>query len=208
VNNRWLADDENELRRVVSTAHRCGMLVAVYFNGLKMDRFAILPEAKRLRKKYGIDGIYLDGLLNRTDGGPLDAYMTARELRLLFGDSGWLNFHNTHKGYFAPFVQSYMDFVTTGEHLKFNRWISTTYNISNAISGHWPEIPAYWPDPAKNIGDGRTYLKEIVDQSIKYHGRVLLLDGKSGQWRFWRLAFRDEEMSFMKSYYLPLLQDH
>jgi len=25
-----------------------------------------------------------------------------------------------------------MDFITTTEHLNFNRWISTTYNISNA----------------------------------------------------------------------------
>jgi hypothetical protein len=205
VNNRWIADDEKELRRVITTAHDYGMLVAVYFNGLKMDRHSILPEALRLKRKYNIDGIYLDGLLNRSNQGPLDAYLTARELRKLFGDDGWINFHNTHKGYFAPFIQSYMDFITTGEHNKFNRWISTTYNISNSIGGHWPEIPYYWPDTRKNIENAITYLRKIVDSSLKYNNRVLFLVGKQGQWRYWRLYFTPQEIEFMKDYYLKNL---
>lgn len=143
VNNKWIADDEKELKRVVATAHACGMLIAVYFNGLKMDGSSILPEALRLKKKYNIDGIYLDGLLNNSNQGPLDAYLIARKLRILFGDDGWINFHNTHKGYFFPFIQTYMDFVTTSEHRKFDKWMSTTFNISNAIGGYWPEIPSF-----------------------------------------------------------------
>lgn len=202
VNNRWIADDEKELKRVVTTAHAYGMLVAVYFNGLKMDRHSILPEALRLKNKYNIDGIYLDGLLSNSNRGPLDAYLTARELRKLFGDNGWINYHNTHKGYFAPFVQTYMDFITTGEHNKFDRYTSTTFNISNAIGGYWPEIPFFWLSDNKNIKDARSYLKDLVDISLKYHNRLLFLTGEQGQWRFWRLYFTPSEMRFMKDYYL------
>jgi hypothetical protein len=202
VNNRWIADDEKELKRVVTTAHANGMLVAVYFNGLKMDCHSILPEALRLKNKYNIDGIYLDGLLNCSNRGPLDAYLTARELRKLFGDDGWINYHNTHKGYFSPFIQTYMDFVTTGEHNKFDRYTSTTFNISNAIGGYWPEIPFFWLNDSKNIKDARSYLKDLVDISLKYHNRLLFLTGEQGQWRFWRLYFTPSEMQFMKDYYL------
>lgn len=202
VNNRWIADDEKELKRVVATAHAHGMLVAVYFNGLKMDGSSILPEASRLKRKYNIDGIYLDGLLNKSNQGPLDAYLTARELRELFGDDGWINFHNTHNGYFSPFIQTYMDFVTTGEHNKFDRYTSTTFNISNAIGGYWPEIPFFWLNDSKNIKDARSYLKDLVDISLKYHNRLLFLTGEQGQWRFWRLYFTTSEMQFMKDYYL------
>lgn len=202
VNNRWVADDEKELKRVVATAHANGMLVVVYFNGVKMDRHSILPEALRLKNKYNIDGIYLDGLLNRSNKGPLDAYLIARELRKLFGDEGWINYHNTHKGYFAPFIQAYMDFVTTGEHNKFDRYTSTTFNISNAIGGYWPEIPSFWPNGSKNIKDARSYLKDLVDISLRYHNRLIFLTGEQGQWRFWRLYFTPDEMQFMKDYYL------
>ena len=205
VNNRWIADDKNELKRVVATAHAYGMLVAVYFNGLKMDHHSILPEARRLKKKYNIDGIYLDGLLDRSNQGPLDAYSTAKKLRILFGDDGWINFHNTHKGYFSPFIQTYMDFVTTGEHNEFDKFTSTTFKISNAIGGYWPEIPFFWPNDSKNLKDARVYLKNLVDLSLKYHNRLLFLTGEQGQWRFWRLYFTPQETQFMKDYYLKKL---
>jgi hypothetical protein len=184
------------------------MLVAVYYNGMKMDRLSILPEALRLKKKYNLDGIYLDGLLNKTKEGPLDAYLLARELRRLFGDNGWINYHNTHKGYFAPFIQTYMDFVTTGEHNNFHQFRSTTFNISNAIGGHWPEIPYFRSDDNKNIKDARSYLKNLVDVSLVYNNRLLFLTGKQGQWRFWRLYFTPNEMQFMKNYYLDRINDN
>jgi hypothetical protein len=101
-----------------------------------------------------------------------------------------------------------MDFITTGEHNKFNRWISTTYNISNSIGGHWPEIPYYWPDTRKNIENAIPYLREIVDGSLKYNNRVLFLVGKQGQWRYWRLYFTPQEIEFMKDYYLKKLLEN
>lgn len=206
VNHKWIPDDEKEFKRVISTAHANGMLVAVYFSGVDITKSALLAEARRLKHKYKIDGLYLDGLLiNKKMEGPLEAYLAARDLRRLFGEKGWLNYHNTHDGYFAPFVQTYMDFITTGEHDKFDRWISTTYNISNAIGGHWPEIAYFMPDDSKNIKDARPYLKDLTDISLKYHNRLLFLVGESGQWRFWRLYFTPAEMKFLKSYYLDRL---
>lgn len=205
INNRWIPEDEKELRRVIQCAHSRGMLVAVYFNGLKMDSETILPEAGRLKKKYDLDGIYLDGLLNNTSRGPLDAYLAARELRMLFGDRGWINFHNTNNGYYSPHIHAYMDFITTGEHHGFDKWKSSTFNISNAIGGHWPEIPYFWPDPQMNIKDARPFLRDLADISLRYNNRILFLAGEGGQWRFWRLYFTPAETEFMKEYYLGRL---
>jgi hypothetical protein len=207
-NKQYLPDNDMEFRRVISTAHTYGMLVTVYFNGLDINLADFLFEVSRLKNEYNIDGIYLDGLLiNVKKEGPLDRYLAAREIRRIFGDYGWINYHNTHNGYFEPFVQTYMDFITTGEHNKFDRWISTTFNISNSIGGHWPEIPYFYINNKKNIKDAREYLRELVDISLKYHNRVLFLVGKNGQWRFWRLYFSQDEMNFMKNYYLKKIHD-
>jgi hypothetical protein len=183
------------------------MLVAVYFNG-QMNSNAIMSEARQLKVRYNLDGLYLDGLMEGSKNGPVDAYLTARNLRHLFGDDGWINLHNTNTGYFAPFIQAYMDFITTGEHNNFNKWQSTTYNISNAIGGHWPEIPYFFDDPRENIQDAIPFLKDLVDISLKYNNRILFLAGDQGQWRFWRLYYTQAEMEFLKQYYIKKLSEN
>jgi hypothetical protein len=207
LNNHYIPDDEKELQRVIKTAHSRDMLVAVYFNG-QMNSNAIMSEARQLKVRYNLDGLYLDGLMEGSKNGPVDAYLTARNLRHLFGDDGWINLHNTNTGYFAPFIQAYMDFITTGEHNNFNKWQSTTYNISNAIGGHWPEIPYFFDDPRENIQDAIPFLKDLVDISLKYNNRILFLAGDQGQWRFWRLYYTQAEMEFLKQYYIKKLSEN
>jgi hypothetical protein len=201
--DHWIPESEAELKRVINKCHQVGMLFVPYFGSSEMELGAIRSEAIRLKVQYHVDGLYLDGLTMNTQENPLDAYLVARDLRRIFGDEGWLNYHDTHSGYFAPFIQSYMDFITTSEHDSFNKWTSTTYNISNAIGGYWPEIAAHFPEPQDNIRDTIAFLKNLVDVSLPYRNRILFLAGDGGQWRFWRLYFNEEEVDFLKQYYLP-----
>jgi len=194
---KWIPDNETEFKRVINTAHANNMKVVPYVNLLDGDIEKHLAEIKRLKDIYNIDGLYIDGLYPEN---PEIAYEFARILRNLFGNNGWLTLHDTHpSGYFIPFIQSYMDYMITSEHESFNRWLSTSYKISNTIASVWPEI-------SLDIKDGREFLKKLVDDSLLYNNRVILMTGKDGQWRYWRLYFTLEEMEFMKKYYLENLK--
>jgi hypothetical protein len=204
-NFKWIPDDEEELKRVVKTAHDHGMKFIVYANllhdfdkGSKGEVFQRhMNEIEHLKAEYEIDGLYLDGFYL---WDPELGYKGVRALRDIFGEDGWFTFHNTRtKGYFFPFINAYMDFIVTSEHESFGPIVSTSYNVSNAVSSIWPEIPI-------NIKDAREMLKEMVDSSLKYNNRLILMKGEKGQWRDWRLYFTKPEMEFMKNYYFKKLK--
>jgi hypothetical protein len=198
-NYKWIPDSDIELKRVIKTAHAYGMKVVPYVNFVKNDikmpitdvLAARMGELERLRDTYGFDGFYIDGLFHQD---PESSYTVARSLRELLGEKGWLTLHDTRSsGYFFPFVNAYMDLIITSEHESFDRWKSTSYKISNALASVWPEIPI-------EVKDGRGLLKELIDNSLRYNNRIVLMDGKDGQWRRWRLYFTDDEMKFVQEY--------
>ena len=200
---KWVPENEEEFRRVIKTAHKYGMKVLPYIN-TEEGRFSTeiydryLREIKRLKETYAIDGIYSDGLFYQH---PEYGYFAARALREIFGESGWMTLHDTHdNGYWAPFINTYMDLLITSEHGAFNRWVSTSYNISNAIASLWPEIPL-------EERDGAGILKKLINDSFRFNNRVVFLDGLLGQWRLWRLYFNKEESEVMTNYYLPKLAE-
>ncbi|MFA6375897.1 MAG: hypothetical protein WCX69_00650 [Candidatus Paceibacterota bacterium] len=200
---KWLPDNEEEFKRVINTAHRYGMKVLPYvgtgsgeFTSETYERY--LEEIKRIKVTYSIDGIYSDGLFYQH---PEYGYFAARELREIFGEDGWLTLHDTHDGgYWAPFINTYMDSLITSEHNNFNQWTSTSYNISNSIAMLWPEINL-------EERDGIGFLKKLVDDSIHYNNRIVFMCGLQGQWRFWRLYFTDKEMEFIKNYYFEKIDE-
>ena len=198
---RWIPENEAELKRTVETAHRFKMKVLPYVNcdtteislALQKPEHCI-TELRRLKELYGFDGFYLDGLyLN----DPESSYMLIRAIRDLVGEEGWITYHDTQTGF--PFLDAYADLIITGEHSNFDRWASTSYNISNAAASMWPEI-------LLDIADGRPFLKILVDQSLSHNNRVIFMTGEAGQWRGWRLYFTDEEMDFMKEYYIGKIE--
>jgi len=199
-NGKWIPDNEVEFKRVIKTAHTYGMKVLPYVSSeyeKDGNLKTFIAEIKRLKDIYNIDGVYLDGLFYQR---PELGYMAARSLREIFGRDGWLTIHDTHgSGYWAPFIHAYMDIIITSEHNCFNRWTSTSYNISNAIASVWPEIPL-------SVKDGRVFLKTMVDNSLLYNNRVILMTGEQGQWRCWRLYFTPKEMKFMQEYYIKALE--
>ena len=176
------------------------MKVVLYVSTSKPDDLSpeeFVAEIRQLKENYGIDGVYVDGLFYQK---PEAGYIAARELRKLFGDNGWLTFHDTHgNGYWAPFINSYADMVVTGEHNSLDRWLTTSYKISNAVASIWPEIPL-------SRQDGKDFLKDLSDKSLKYNNRVIFMAGAGGQWATFRLYFTNEETEFMKEYYLRTLE--
>lgn len=197
---KWIPDNEEEFKRVIKTAHANGMKAVPYVSTSKPDDLSpeeFVAEIKRLKESYGIDGVYVDGLFYQK---PEAGYAAARGLRELFADDGWLTFHDTHgNGYWAPFINSYADMVVTGEHNSLDRWLTTSYKISNAIASIWPEIPL-----ARQ--NGKDFLKDISAKSFEYNNRVIFMAGAQGQWAAFRLYFTDEETEFMKEYYLRALE--
>lgn len=197
---KWIPNNEVEFKRVINIAHAYGMKVLPYVSSeyeKDVDPKTFVAEIKRLKDTYDIDGVYLDGLFSQR---PELGYMAARTLRELFGEDGWITLHDTHgSGYWIPFINTYMDLIITSEHNSFERWTSTSYKISNAIASLWPEIPL-------GVKDGREFLKKLVDDSLLYNNRVLLMTGDQGQWRDWRLYFTPDEMKFMEEYYLGALE--
>jgi len=197
---KWIPGNEAEFRRVCKTAHAYGMKVLPYVSSeyeKDVDPKTFIAEIKRLKDTYDIDGVYLDGLFYQR---PELGYMAIRTLRELFGEDGWITLHDTHgSGYWTPFINTYVDLIITSEHASFERWTSTSYKISNAIASVWPEI-------SLNVKDGREFLKKLVNDSLLYNNRVLMMTGDQGQWRDWRLEFTLDEMKFMQEYYLGALE--
>jgi len=197
-NYKWIPDDDLEFRRVINIAHQNGMKVVPYLPLLKGDVDRHMAEIKRLKNEYQIDGLYVDGLYIKDIK---KAYEFAKYLRNLFGNDGWLTLHDTHPGgYFIPFIQSYMNLIITSEHQSFDRWLSTSYNISNTTSSIWPEIPL-------KTNDARNFLKELVNKSLLYNNRLIFMTGLDGQWRNWRLYFTQKEFEFIKEYYLKEIKE-
>ncbi len=195
---RWIADNDDELQRVVATAHRHGMKVIPYVNfyllhttGERKNNYHLqLAELRKIYEKYGFDGFYLDGLYVFE---PEPSYTIMRTIRQMVGDEGWLTLHNTGTSF--PFIDAYADLIITSEHASFDRWASTSYKISNATASLWPELPI-------ELEDGRDVLRKLVDESLEYNNRVIFMVGKQGQWRLWRLYHTENEVEFMKQYYL------
>ena len=214
-NFKWIPEDEKELKRVIKTAQAHDMKVIPYVNfawkdfdttilesSMSIDEiFEIhMTEMQRLKNTYNFDGLYLDGLYYTYPQKNELSYRIAKALRKLFGEEGWLTYHNTHSGgYYLPFIDAYMDLIITSEHESFDRWKSTSYNISNAIASVWPEIPI-------DVKDGRKFLKKLIDDSLIYNNRVILMAGEQGQWREWRLYFTKDEIEFMQKYYFEQLK--
>lgn len=197
ANGRWVPEDDAEFRRVIKTAHAAHLLVVPYVH-LEGNLGTHMMELRRLKQEYEIDGLYIDGLWQDE---PEVAYVAARQIRELFGERGWLTLHDTNNGYFSPFVHAWMDLIVTGEHHDdMDRWSVTSYNISNAAASVWPEIPL-------GVNDARPMLKEMIDKSLDYNNRFLLMAGTAGQWRDWRLYFTEAEMEFVREYYPARLRE-
>jgi hypothetical protein len=172
--------NEPEFHRLVRTAKRVGLRVApytsVFYHYRKFKSIeSYFEQIKALRDKYGIDGVYIDGLLCdyqlEKNDDKITNWEIIRRLRQLFGKEGVLIFHCTHLGTpvaTIPNVDTYCDVTFAGEGVAFKsvddpyvRYQVRKYGISNTV--------AMWI-PGKQHPADITY-RDIIDAVVEMNGR-------------------------------------
>lgn len=182
----YTVENEPEFRRLLKTAHENGMKVVTYCSLFSYYREfkkfePFYEQIKALRDKFGIDGVYVDGLtfdyLLSKDDNKIANWEMIRRLRELFGPNGVIIFHGTHnRGTHlanpvatAPNIDSYCTATMYGEGVSFDsvddpyvKYQVRKYGISNTI-GMW----RYDQKP-----DSITY-EEIIDAVLRMNGREM-----------------------------------
>ena len=143
---RHLPLEEGDFRRVIATAHECGMRVVPYASPLFFPGTGgeFLAELSRLLETYAIDGIYFDGVSENI----IEAYEILKGTRRLLGPDRLLYVHipspilgssyGEGKYVYCPFIDTYADFILRAEHIEnfedaMLRYTISGYNISNTI---------------------------------------------------------------------------
>lgn len=198
----YIVANEPELKRFTTTVHENGMKVAVYcsfiyFAHKNKNLNEFYSQIEALKNKFGIDGVYIDGLtfdvgLHRIDN-KIANWEMIRRLRELFGANGVIIFHGTHLGSpvaTVPNIDAYCDVTLSGEGVAFNsvndpyvRYQVRKYGISNNVA-MWK--PGPHPD---SITD-----KDIIDA-------ILAMNGRERHW------VRDVKLTDRYKYYLRRLED-
>ena len=151
----YVLNNESEFLRLIKTSHQYNMKVVpytslfYYYRKFKsVEKY--FTEVDRLIEKYGIDGVYVDGLLFDQEPFFIDDkitnYETVRKLRQRFGANGVIVYHGTSLGTpvsTIPNVDTYCDATLYGEGVPFKsvnvsyvRYQVRKYNISNTV-GIW-----------------------------------------------------------------------
>ena len=133
--------NEEELRRVIATAHSVGMRVIPYmspmFSMAKGKDF--LDRVESTLGKYGFDGVYFDGISMDI----IYSYELMREARARLGEQ-LIYLHSTYDpvgshNVYCPFIHTYADFVLRAENVeRFDdnhlRYAISGFNTSNTIN--------------------------------------------------------------------------
>jgi hypothetical protein len=175
----YVIGNEPDFRRALKTCQEAGMKVIAYTSPyanylIHKSSEPCYEQMKHLRDRYGIDGVYMDGL--RGDYGygetcdKIVNWEMVRRVRQLFGPDGVIVFHGTHGGNAvatAPNIDTYCDITLYGENIPFKsvddpyvRYQVRKYGISNAIA-IW--VPGPHPDSITT--------KDMIDAMLKMNGR-------------------------------------
>lgn len=138
--HEYVPVDEAELFRVVGKAHSLGMKVIPYmspfYSTAKGAQF--LGRVEEVLHKYGMDGVYYDGV----SADVLDSYQMIQDTRRLLGDR-ILYVHCSFdplmsRNVYCPAIDTYADYILRAENAtrlnpRYLRWAVSGRHISNAI---------------------------------------------------------------------------
>jgi len=201
----YVVHNKPEFRRLIATAHRYGMKVIAYCSlyyhyRIHKDFKSFYQQIKTVFDEYGIDGVYIDGLLVDAEGHYLDNKITnwemTRRLRKLFGADGAIVYHGTSLGTpvaTVPNIDSYCDATLNCETVYFKstddpyiKYQVRKYGISNTI-GLW--IRNKKPDDITKV--------EIIDAMLEMNCREWF-----NGYQFWKKTKPDP----IYKYYLKKLE--
>lgn len=171
----YIIANKPEFKRFLSTAHEVGLKVIVYSSMYEYaknssDFNVFFNQIDEIRKEFGIDGVYIDGLTFGKEDNKIANWKVIRRFREVFGAEGKIELHATHLGQptaTSPNIETYCDAVLDGEGIEFNsiddpyiKYHVRKYGISNTV--------ALWKTGKhpKSITD-----KQITDALIKMNGR-------------------------------------
>ena len=172
----------------IETAHCMGLKMIVYTSFYYFDEKhgnidTYIEQIQKLKDNYGIDGVYIDGLLTEIDGHVHDQvfinWEIVRRLRKIFGQDGVIVYHGTAFGHAVatmPQVDTYCDATLNGENIPYKsftdpyiRFQVKKYGISNTVA-LWKPGPGPYQD-----GDPM-----IVDAVLSMNGRIRYWSGVVG----------------------------
>lgn len=171
-----------EFNRFVKALHTHGLkispYVSLYYHYRKFSNVEVFyEEVKALRSTYGIDGVYLDGMLREDRSNKIDDkiqnWEMIRRLRQLFGPDGSIIYHGTNRGSpvaTTPNVDSYCTATLNGEGVSIKsvndpyvKYQVRKYGISNTIAlwlASKKKRPSYITD------------RDVIDAIIAMNGRA------------------------------------
>jgi hypothetical protein len=219
-------NDEAMMREHIRAIHAAGMRATTYFSPYfyySRDPQEFVDEAARLKKNYGIDGLYMDGL---PDLEWLVAYEQMRMLRELFPD-GELMLHTTGQVYnggpplalpdiFLPFVDTYATVTLRGEYIAnkdrawpYPRYVTSQFRRANTIGmqkGDRWDVPQREQDALNLLFNGRTW---AVDASVKLDERAYMRDDYHPKLMILKKLWQEKGHfpDFYEKHYLPKAEE-
>ena len=194
----FIPKNEQELARVIRTAHRLNMKVIAYMSPFYqsdptpagIEEF--VRQIDRACKVFGFDGAFFDGVYYDIPA----SYEVMRRVRKVIGNKGILYIHVTAvPAIRCPFVECYADYTLRGETVTLNRnyirWGVSGWNISNTIG--------------TTCYDATRPSKALIDLMLGAHARLpIWVD--DGMWDGRPYSLSAPEMELMKNEYLPRLE--
>ncbi|MCK4886336.1 MAG: hypothetical protein KAS96_03050 [Planctomycetes bacterium] len=170
-----------EFERVIRATHASGMrfspYVSLFYSYYKFrDVELFYTQVEALRNEFGIDGVYIDGLLAEDVENKIDdkiaSWEMIRRLRRLFGPNGSIICHGTNRGSkvaAVPNIDSYCTATLNGEGVAFSgpndpyvQYLVRKYGISNTV--------ALWL-PRLSIGPKNFTYNDIINTLLAMNGR-------------------------------------
>jgi hypothetical protein len=192
----WTIVNEPEFQRLVTTARTAGLRVAPYTSYFSWVRRRGNHEGyfdfvKTLIERFGVGGIYIDGMLFDYSESPLDDKIAnwemIRRLRQLLGPDRAIVFHGTHLATppnptptaVMPNVDTYCDATFFGEGVPFTgvddpyvRFQVRKYGISNTVA-------CWMYYGTKGAPNGNLTWRQCVDAVVRMNGRDLCFSSVS-----------------------------
>lgn len=214
--NDYEPGDEKQFRRIVATARGLGIGIMPYMSAYftpSRDPEVYIEGVRRFKEKYGIDGVYSDGLPS-VDW--MVAYKEMRMLRDLF-PSGFISVHNSisQSGWDVsqqkPFLYTYATSISMGEGVESNsgsdwiypRYVTSQFRKSNSfgktLGGKWSA-----PDGSPMWGEASDLVTLVYNGRNNNISREKAVEAVSNLEKLWKE--KGGEPFFYDRYYLPTAQ--
>jgi hypothetical protein len=210
----------SEFRRFVNECHDAGLRVVPYTSpGHYLlrggDQDGLLSEVRSLKREFGIDGVYIDGLYFGRINDPIGSWETIRRLRALFGAQGIIIYHGTSKGSpvgAKPNIDTYCDVTFYGEGvpMRTDQDEYVRYQVRKAGISNTPA--AVWYDDNKTQLSWPERLAAILRLNCRMRwGSGTIQEHGQYRWRtkpdWWYLEYRKQLRRLERDYRLGRFED-